>query len=262
MLKFTQYYYNSLQSFYDIDTKFARIDVAGESIGLDQGPVSLIQDVDVGVTYTIYKRYSNCTVAPLVAGADLLIGKDGRYHFRNVNDLLFLTGVNYTYAGNMSAHGLVLDNWKFTGNFSRAGLNYTNSSIQWSITRPNQTISNSDSVTTSSLPWRFSIEATLVSTGLNETYTTTFSTVSRYFDLSFTEPALDVFDVSVCADPKDTISLTLAVPGVKNGLDLGWFKGNVKKSVSNYTQLYPSQIGNVQVRCTVCVCNVYGYYQL
>lgn len=233
-----------LQSFYDVSMNLARIDVAGESIG-SEGAVSLIQDVNIGVTYSINRQYSNCTVSPLVMGTDLSRDQNGSFYLRNVNDLLLLSGLNYTYAGNMSAHGLMLDNWKFTGNFSHAGYDYTNSTVQWSITQPGQAISNIASVTTTPIPWRFSVEGSVTSSLLNESFI--LSGVTRYFDLSFSEPSLDVFDTSICVEPRDAIFLTLAVPGVKSGIDLGQFKGNVRKSVSNYTQLFPIQVGNVQV---------------
>lgn len=222
----------------------SRVDMAGESIG-SEGAVSFIQDATVGVTYTLYRQYSNCTVSP--------INQDGSFYHRSVNDLLLLSGVNYTYDGNMSVHGLVLDNWKFTGDFTHAGYNYTNSTVLWSITRSGQTISNVASITTSPTPWRFSLEAGSATATLFNVTFTNFSGTSRYFDLSFEEPSFDVFDASICVDPSDALFLTLEVPGIKSGIDPGQFKGNVRKSVANYTRLFPIQVGNVQVRHLVMV---------
>lgn len=74
------------------------------------------------------------------------------------------------------------------------------------------------------------------------------SSVTRYFDLSFDEPDLDVFDTSICVDPMDAIFLTLAIPATENGTDLSEFRGNIRKAVSGYAEIYPIQVGNVEVR--------------
>ena len=207
--------------------------------------MSLIQDASFGMMYTIYRQHSNCTVSPLVPESDLYIDQNLMGHFNNLNDMLLLSGVNFTYAGNMSAHGLILDNWIYNGNLSYAGYNYTNSTVQWSITRSGQNISSITSTAASPLPWRFSIEGQVTSSYFNKTY---LSSVSRFFDLSFDEPNSDIFDVSICVDPREAVFLTLAVPGMRSGVDPGRFKGNVRKSVSNYTQLHLIQVGNVEVR--------------
>lgn len=189
--------------------------------------------------YSIDTEHSNCTVSPLVSTTDIYLGKDGRYHLRYVQDLFLFSVVQLSYAGNMSAHGIILDNWKFNGNFSHFGLNYTNATIQWSITRAGQSIATLSSISNSSLPWRMSSEATIMGD--------TVSTVTRYFDLSFDEPGTDVFDVSVCVLPQDALFLALAIPGTMNGINLSQFRGNTRHAVANYTQLYPMQVGNIQV---------------
>lgn len=221
----------------------SRIDVAGASLNPDiTGTVSLIQDVGIGVVYTIYTQYSNCSVE---ASNDLYLGHHDNL-IRSLNDLFLLSTVEYNYTGNMSAHGVLLDNWVFSGDFSHAGYDYTNTTLQWLITQPGQNISSVFSVTSSAVPWRLSIEGLLTSsegeTALN------VSSVIRYFDLLFEEPNFDVFDVSVCVDPVDSMFITLALPGARNGIDLCQFKGNIRNAVSNYTQLYPIQVGNIEVR--------------
>lgn len=223
----------------------SRIDVAGASLNPADitGTVSLIQDVGIGVVYTIYTQYSNCSVQALTSSNDIDIYLG---HVRSLNDLFLLSAVEYDYTGNMSAHGVLLDNWVFSGDFSHAGYDYTNTTLQWLITQPGQNISSLFSVTSSAVPWRLSIEGLLTSsegeTALN------VSSVIRYFDLLFEEPNFDMFDVSVCVDPVDSMFITLALPGARNGIDLCQFKGNIRNAVSNYTQLYPIQVGNIEVR--------------
>lgn len=228
--------------------KLARIDVAGESLDpSSSGTVSLIQDTDVGLTYAIHRQYSNCTISPLASGFDLYLALDGHYHLRSVSDIFLLSALNYSYAGNMSAHGVMLDNWRFSGDFCHAGYNYTNTTLVWSITQPGQAISTLSSISTSPTLWRYSVEGSVYPLSLNKSMTMNISSVSRFFDLVFDEPSFDAFDTSICVDPMDASFLTLAVPGARDGTDLSQLRGNIRKAVSNYTQIYPTQVGNVQV---------------
>lgn len=224
----------------------ARLDVAGETLDLSNlGTVSFIQDVRVGVMYIINRQYNNCTTSSLVAAPDLYLGQDTRYRLRSLNDLFLLSAVQYSYAGNMSAHGVMLDNWAFTGAFSHGGYNYTSSKLQWSITQPGQAISSISTTITSPIPWRLSLDGLVTPT--DRASTVNISSITRYFDLTFEEPSFDAFDTSVCVDPSDALFLFLAVPIIENGTDLSQFRGNVRRAVSNYTQIYPIQIGNVEV---------------
>ncbi len=75
-----------------------------------------------------------------------------------------------------------------------------------------------------------------------------FLSVARYFDLSFDEPGDDVFDTSVCVPPRDALFIALSIPGTMSGINLSQFRGNTRSAVANYTQLYPMQVGNIQVR--------------
>lgn len=195
--------------------------------------------------YSINVERSNCTVSPLTFSTDLIVGEDGRYHLRSVNDLFFISTLNLSYAGNMSAHGIILDNWKFKGDLNRFGFNYTNSTILLSITRAGQSIATLSSVTESPLPWRLSVD-TVVSSDSIPPFN--LSTVVRYFDLSFEEPGTDVFDVSLCVLPQDALYLTLAMMGTVNGINSSLLIGSTRKAVTDYTNLYPMQVGNIQVR--------------
>lgn len=220
-----------------------RLDVAGETLDLSKlGTVSFIQDVTVGVMYIINREYNNCT-SSLVAAPDLYLGQDSRYKLRSLNDLSLLSDIQYSYAGNMSAHGIMLDNWVFTGAFSHGGYNYTSSKLLWSITQPGQAISSISSTITSPIPWRLLLDG-LVADGAS---TANISSVTRYFDLTFEEPSFDVFDTSMCVDPSDALFIILAIPIIENGTDLSQLRGNVRRAVSNYTQIYPIQVGNVEV---------------
>ena len=209
------------------------------------GTISVIEDTNVGVMYIIYRQYSNCTITPLDQTSDVFLGKDGKYHLRSPGSIYLLSVVNYTYIGNTSAHGVFLDNWMFTGNFSHAGTDYINCTIQWSITQPGQAIPSLSSLNTSPIPWRMSLKGTANIPSINESID--ISTVTRLFDLTLEEPSFDVFDVSICVDPKDVVMLTLAIPGIENGTDLSKLRGNIRKAISNYTKIYPIQVGNVEV---------------
>lgn len=228
-----------------MEINLARLDVASETLGLSSlGTVSFIQDTELGVVYTINRKYNNCTASPLLS-PDLYHGQDSHFSLRSLNDLFLLSAVEYSYAGNMSAHGVVLDNWVFTGAFSHGGYNYTSSKLQWSITQPGQPISSISSTVTSPIPWSLSLDGLV--TPPNGACTVNISTVTRYFDLTFEEPNFDVFDTSVCVDPSDAIFLTMAVPMLVNGTDLSQFRSSIRKAVSNYTQIYPIQVGNIEV---------------
>lgn len=227
----------------------ARGDLAGETLDSNTiGTVSFIQDTRVGVLYTVNRQYNNCTISPLFAAPDLYLGNDSHYTLRSLNDLFLLSAVEYTYAGNMSAHGLMLDNWVFNGNFSHGGYNYTNSKLQWSITQPGQAIASISSINTTPIPWRLSLDALATPASSSDAPTTVnISIVTRYFDMAFEEPGFDVFDTSVCVDAKDALFLVLAVPTLQNGTDITHLRASVRRAVSNYTQLYPIQVGNVEV---------------
>ncbi len=145
-----------------MERNLARFDIASEMIDSStSGTLSSIQDINIGVLYSINTQHSNCTVSPLGPTTDTYVGKDGRYHLRYVNDLFFLSAVHLSYAGNMSAHGIILDNWNFKGDFSHFGYNYSDATLQWSITQAGQSIATLSSITTSPLPWRISLEATV-----------------------------------------------------------------------------------------------------
>lgn len=226
----------------------ARLDVAGETLDLISiGTVSFIQDARVGVLYTVNRQYNNCTTSPLVDAPDLYLGQDSRFTLRSLNDLFLLSAVEYTYAGNMSAHGVLLDNWVFNGTFSHDGYNYTNSKLQWSITQPGQAISSISSINTAPIPWRLSLDGLVTPALSGADSTMNISSVTRYFDLTFEEPSFDVFDTSVCVDPNDALFLVLAVPTLQNGTEISQFRAGVRRAVSNYTQIYPIQVGNVEV---------------
>ncbi len=196
----------------------------------------------------MYRSYGNCTVSPLTTSNEISFGNDRHYHLRNINAFFLMFAVEYEYTGNTSAHGIVLDNWRYKGSFSHGRYNYTNTTLTLSITRSGQTISSVSSITTEPTPWNLSIKGVITPNYGDGLSTENVSAIFRYFDVSFEEPGYDAFDVSVCADPQDAVTLTLAVPGARNGSDLNSFKGNVRMSVSNYTQVYPAQVGNIQVR--------------
>ena len=232
--------------------KLSRVDVAGETLnvsgdlGNQQGTISFIEDTTVGVLYAINRHYSNCFVSNLNRQAST----SGNGIIRSVKDLLLLSEleVDYDYTGNTSAHGVVLDTWVFSGSVQHGGYNYTSSLLQWSITQPGQAVSSTITTTTSRIPWRLSINGLVTPGGTAGATSTNISSVTRYFDLSFDEPDLDVFDTSICVEPMDAIFLTLAFPVTENGTDLSSFKGDIRKVVSRYAEIYPIQVGNVEVR--------------
>lgn len=234
------------RSFYDMGMNLARLDLAGETFTpTSLGTISSIQDASTGVMYTVNRQYSNCTIS-IVSATPLY--SLGRYKLRSLNDLFLLSSLNYSYAGNMSAHGLVLDNWMYSGAFSHGGYDYTSSKLQWSITQSGQSVSSISSVSTNPTPWRLSIDGLVTSS--DDASTMNISSVTRYFDLTFEEPSFDVFDTSICVDTSDALFLALAIPGGENGIDLSQFRGNVRRAVSDYAQVFPIQIGNVEITST------------
>lgn len=245
-----------LQFFYDLDANLSRIDLAAETVSpFLKGVLSVIQDPATQVMYLLYRQYSNCSILPLTMSSDLVPESDNHYHLRNLNNLFLLSELDYDYAGNMSAHGIILDNWKFSGNFSHAGFSYTDAKVQWSVTQPGQVIAGVSSVRTSATLWRLAVEGLTTPTSTEDSTPTNLSSVSRLFDLSFDEPSSDVFDALMCADPRDTVSLTLAIPELSaRDSDLSALSGRVKRAVANYTEVYPIQIGHAEVSLCVMAC--------
>ena len=208
------------------------------------GMLSIITDPTHKVKYFIQHETRNCTVETLTipsGGGDLIVDPDGTYRFGRLEDVFYLVNASdYTYVGNSSAHGVILDDWTYTGDIKRFNVMYNNVTVVYSTARngaPSTYSSNMGPV-----PWRFSVDGR-ISGAVNST----ISSVFRLFDLSFEEPHYDVFDVSICADPMDYLVLTMAVPKDSNEVDYSSYRKNVRQALVGYTQVLPIQVGGIEV---------------
>jgi len=238
-----------LQQYFDETVGLARNDVGADSlIPGATGPEIVITDPGHNVTYFIRPEARNCTVATLevpYGGGGIVIDPDGTYHFGKLNQLFYLVNASeYTYVGNSSAHGVVLDNWMYMGDLDLPYVSYRDATMEISIARNGAP--STRGTNTEPIPWKISLEGTIV---VGEgTFNTTLSSVTRLFDLSFEEPSLDVFDVSLCSEPKDYVVMVMSVPkGPNNMVDYSTFRKNVRQSIVDYTQVAPLQVGNIEV---------------
>ena len=172
-----------------------------------------------------------------------MIDPDGSYHFNSLSHLFYLVNASeYSYVGNSSAHGIILDNWMYMGDFDLPLVSYRDTTVEISVARGG--VPTTHGWNAGPVPWKISLEGTIIVNDFN----VTISTVSRVFDLSFVEPPFDMFDVSVCSDSKDYVIMAMSVPkGPNNMVDYSSFRKNLRQSVVDYTQLAPIQVGNIEV---------------
>ena len=243
------------QEFFDGTAGLFRIDTGADTIIPEaSGLVSRIIDPAHKIQYVIQRETRNCSVEPLTTdygGYGLVLEEDGSYHFYSIQELFYLVNASeYTYVGNSSANGVILDDWMYVGDFDRPLVSYQDATIEVSIASNGAPSTYGENV--GPVPWKISIEGRVISNYSGTPVNATISIASRIFDISFEEPHFDVFDVSVCSEPKDHIVMVMSVPkGPNNMVDFSSLRKNVRQSVVDYTQVAPIQVGNIEVRLVV-----------
>lgn len=234
-----------VQNFYDLDANLTRVDVAARFVDPEgSGTLTFVQNINLKLQYNLYRQYRNCTVTPLPTSGNVYVGPDGCAHVLDSNHFFYLVNTsNFNYEGRSNVHGVLLDDWMLTGNFSSGNEHYTNTTVRLSVLQPGWTNPSISSVDTNPKPWRISVDGTVEVAGnvLNVSY------VSRFFDLSFEKPGFDVFDISDCVDPKDSATVSLAVPKGSGDVDYDGYSGNVRQAIVDYTKLLPIQVGRIEV---------------
>ena len=141
---------------------------------------------------------------------------------------------------------LVLDSWVYVGNFTYNGVAFINATVKLSITKDGYSIPTISSIDSGSVLWRTSIDGVSAFDGSYENV----SILTKFYDLAFEKPESGVFDVSYCASPADSVLLKLAVPVVESvGVDYDEYRTSLRSAVVEYTQLYPTQVGQIEVKC-------------
>ena len=230
--------------------ELSRYDIAADALYPGaSGLLSIITDPTHKVMYYIQRETRNCTIEPFqipVGGGGIVVDPNGTYHIASLEGLFYLVNTSeYTYVGNFSAHGVVLDNWTYTGDIEQTNLSYHNVTVDILIARngaPSTYSSNKGPV-----PWRISLRGEVT---VSKQFNVSLSTVVRMFDMSFEQPDYDVFDISVCAEPKDYLVLVMAVPKNMNQVDYSSYRKNVRQAVVGYTQVLPIQVGAIEVSRT------------
>ena len=220
------------------------MDLAAEAVtpGSSAGGMrSIVQDMNLKLQYQIDRQYRNCTVGPLQLqhGSNTHGKLDSNHFFYLVNASEYVSD-----GSSDSDDGVATDNWIYAGNFSYGGLTFTNSDVRLSITQSGISVPSISVITYSPTPWQLSVDGMALVNGKMENVTI----VSKFYDLSFERPHFEVFDVSYCATPTDSIVLSLAVlVGSSLSVDYDKYESALHQAVVTYTQLYPTQVGQIEV---------------
>jgi len=234
-----------------VTSNLSRVDVASQVLDSSSSPVgemiSIIQDFRLKVQYQISKRYRNCSVGPLqTQQGNAPLDPSGHVYALEPNLLFYLVNTSeFNYAGNVTYDDhLVLNSWVYVGNFTHNGATYINATVRLSITKDGFQVPTISSISSDPVLWRMSIDGIVVLEGSYEN----ISVVCKFYDLTFERPEYGVFDISDCATPAETIQLRLAVPIVGLvGVDYDEYRRNMKSSIVDHTQLYPTQVGRIEV---------------
>ena len=232
-----------------MNANLARVDLASRAIypaSSTEGTVSIVQDLRLKLQYIINRQYRNCTVGPLPTQGNVYVDPSGRVHALDSNHLFYLVNVSqFRFEGNSTyGDGVTTDNWIYTGNFSHSNMTFVNTTVRLSITQSGWSIPTISSISSNPTLWLMSVDGVMVTVNGNHQ---NISTTSKFYDLSFEMPDFDVFDVSYCALPADSILLSLTVPMRSGGVDYSSYFKSLRQAIVNYTQLYPNQIGQVEV---------------
>ena len=252
------------QGFYDEDFQIKRDDFAAQAFVPNSiGTLSLIDDANLGVRYSIYRHFSNCTISVLEPNTqDIFVNSNNHFRLKSLQEIFFLTDdFNYTYKGMETLRGIEVDTWTSTVfNFSSNSgtINYTNTQAEVSFTRPDVSYPSLTSYTSEPVLFRYSLQGIGSAFKNGTVYNTNFTAFENFVGGSYEEPNFDAFDVSLCSDPSEYRIATLFIPGHVNGVDLRVLRKSIRSQFSNYTGLYPIQIGSIEVCLSynkhVCVC--------
>lgn len=240
----------SLQEFYDFSHQLFRVDINPNG----SEPISVIQDFNNKVQYIIFKQYTNCSITPITITSPLttyLVSDNGVPHLRSLSGLLLQNEqFNYSYEGITNVRGVDVDSWVSIRDFQKFPYaNVTDGLYEVFFSRPGWTINSLHTVTTEPILWRAKLSGmfSFINFANNSTVSERGSFVFDFFDASGDEPGFDAFDTSVCLPPSEYQIITMVIPGQENGLDLSWLRRAVRKSVSDYTQVQPLQVGSIEV---------------
>ena len=246
-----------LQEFYDLPQKLFRIDVYNNrSRGGAPGPISIIHDFNTSVQYVISNQIVNCSARSLSEASpfffDITTNNSDTPQLVSPNNFFFLgSEFNYSYEGVSSIRGVDVDSWVSVRDFERVAgaVNLTDTVYEVFFTQPGRTYFTGRSVNTAPVPWRIKITGgvSILNSTDNSTVKFNGSYQADFFDFSTEEPPYDAFDISSCSAPDDFFTMILTIPGQERGIDFGQLRRNIRTSVSNYTDLRPLQIGNIQV---------------
>ena len=226
--------------------------------GGEAGPITIVQDFQQEVEYTIFRLYGNCSVGPINANSsvffDVSIGDDGLAHLKKPRDLFQLNN-NFTYEGVTNVRGADVDVWIMYQDFESGPYsNITDAKYEYYFTRPGFTIANDNAVVTKPIPWRSTVSGKVSYFDLinNTIVTTDFSAVYDIFDFSTNELDFDFFDTQVCIDPAN-YHIFVFVLTFDGPFNEGQLRKNIRVAMSNYTGSYPLQIGAIDVSCVLAV---------
>ena len=207
---------------YDKELELFREDSYGQDTSSSgHGTISRIEDWKIEVAYSINRESLSCDIQSLYnqSAFDSLLKK-------TLHEKLF--SLNYTYNGAGVVRSVVVDKW------STHDL-LTNSDVTVAFTTPGTTVSTLKSLAGSPTLWQYKMSSF------------NFSSVMNFYDLSFDKPKLDIFDTSMCYNSDDYELLVLLLPGMLSAVDVSHLQSSIRQAISNYTGIYPLQIGNIKV---------------
>ena len=196
---------------------------------------------------------------------DVTTDDSGMLQLVSPNNFFFLgSEFNYSYEGVSNIRGVDVDSWVSVRDFENVAeaVNLTDVIYEVFFTRPGWSYATDRSINTDPVPWRIKISGGV--SYLNSSDNSIIKNKGTYeldfFDFSTDEPPYDAFDISSCSAPEDFYTMILIIPGQERGIDFGQLRRNIRSSVTNYTDLRPLQIGNIQVSMLIIIThNVYKH---
>ena len=206
---------------------------------LGEGPTSRIEDRKIGVAYTISKHSHKCIIKSLMNQS-----ADESSLATTLQDLLHLS-LNYTYEGTGVARSAIVDTWSSMHNITNYAVPIKDALLQIAFTRPDTPIKSINSYVEDPILWQFSISG-------NES-SSAFSIVLNFYEWSYDRPTNNVFDISECISSEDYELLVMLITGQLSQVLEDHLRYSIRSAITNYTGIYPFQVGNIKVPQSACV---------
>lgn len=243
-----------LQEFYDFTHGLFRTDgYFDDQTGNSSGPLTIVHDFDTQLEFLIFRHVSSCNVSVLSQsfGGDVIFDDDGNPQLITPSRFFLLEGFNYSYEGVTRVRGTEVDSWIAVADFIRLSSygNLTDGVVEVFFTRPEYNIVTDRSADGMQVPWRVNLRGLVMYDYplLNVSGSMDVDYELDYFDFSASEPPFDAYDISVCFDSDESVTLGLRFEVALEGISFRTLRTNIRASLVAATKLKPLQVNNIHV---------------